>query len=366
MPFVEIKANNVSVKKMRTHENLCETSTKQEMLRGAALKVRVKSERRLGWDTEEKTPDTDITWTMGRMGIIFRATGKEEDYSQKKKRQDSSFLAKKIAINLQDKSRYNSNDGLFSRGIVGKVSFTTLEKSRDCQLVYVAHTHNVYYTRLFYGAFQRSTKISVYRAIVLSALLYESESRVIYRHHLWLLKHFHQRCLRTIHWTDYMTNVSVLEQAGVSSMEAMLMRTELRWAGHVSRMGDHRLPKIVLYGELATGCRKRGAPKKRYKDSLKQHLSLGHIDCHQWSTLASSRDSWRHTIHDAASSFENARRVSLEEKRKQRKNHVLPIPPGGDFLLCLLQPDLPIPHQPFKPPVHLQQAWGVPFSNLCS
>ncbi|KAJ7417904.1 hypothetical protein WISP_62206 [Willisornis vidua] len=28
-------------------------------------------------------------------------------------------------------------------------------------------------------------------------------------------------------------------------------------------MEDHRLLKIVLYGELATGCGKRGAPKKR-------------------------------------------------------------------------------------------------------
>ncbi|KAJ7425665.1 hypothetical protein WISP_22581 [Willisornis vidua] len=93
----------------------------------------------------------------------------------------------------------------------------------------------------------------------------------------------------------------------------MLMRTQLHRAGHVSRMEDHPLSKIVLYGEPATSCHKRGVLKK---DSLKQHLSLGHIDCHRWSTLASNRDSWRHTIHHTAASFENARRVSLEEKRQ--------------------------------------------------
>ncbi|KAJ7410012.1 hypothetical protein WISP_111218 [Willisornis vidua] len=93
----------------------------------------------------------------------------------------------------------------------------------------------------------------------------------------------------------------------------MLLRTQLHWAGHISRMEDHCFSKIVLYAELATGCVKRGAPKWRYKDSLKQYLSLGHIDCHQWSTLASNRDSWRHTIHDAAASFENAHRTSLKE-----------------------------------------------------
>ncbi|KAJ7411265.1 hypothetical protein WISP_103565 [Willisornis vidua] len=92
-------------------------------------------------------------------------------------------------------------------------------------------------------------------------------------------------------------------------------------------MEDHHLPKIVLYVELVPSCSKRGAPKKRYKDSLKQYLSLGQIDCHQWSTLAFNMDSWRHTIHDTAASFENARRVSLKEKRQHRKNRSLPISP---------------------------------------
>ncbi|KAJ7418050.1 hypothetical protein WISP_61283 [Willisornis vidua] len=100
-------------------------------------------------------------------------------------------------------------------------------------------------------------------------------------------------------------------------------------------MEDHHLPKIVLYGELASGCRKRGAPKKRYKDSLKKYLSLGHIDCHQWSTLASKRDIWRHTIHDAAASFEYARGDSLEEKDNAERTipHQYHL---KDVLLCLL------------------------------
>ena len=120
---------------------------------------------------------------------------------------------------------------------------------------------------------KKATKFSVYRAVVLTILLYGSEWWVTYRHHLRLLERFHQRCLRSIlniHWSDYITNVEVLQQAGITSVEAMLMKTQLRWAGHVSRMEDHRLPKIVLYGELSTGHRDRGAPKKRYKDSLKK------------------------------------------------------------------------------------------------
>ncbi|KAJ7415836.1 hypothetical protein WISP_75833 [Willisornis vidua] len=153
---------------------------------------------------------------------------------------------------------------------------------------------------------KKSTKISAYRAIVLSTLLYGSESWVIYCHHLQLLERFHQSCLRSIlniHWCDYVTSVSVLEQAGVSSIEAMLIRTQLCWAGHVSRMEDRCLLKIVLYGELATGCHKRRALKKRYKDSLKNTSALAIL-------AATSRDSWICAIHDAAASFVNACRLN--------------------------------------------------------
>ena len=41
---------------------------------------------------------------------------------------------------------------------------------------------------------------------------------------------------------------------------------------------DHGLPKIVMFGELSTGHRERGAPKKRFRDSLKKSLTTCNID----------------------------------------------------------------------------------------
>ena len=169
------------------------------------------------------------------------------------------------------------------------------------------------------------TKIRVYRAVVLTTLLYGSETWVTYRSHIRLLERFHQRCLRTIlniHWSDYVTNVEVLEQAEIPSIEAMLLKFQLRWAGHVSRMDDHRLPKIVMYGELSTGHRERGAPKKRFKDCLKKSLTACDIDHKSWSELAADRGAWRHTIHQAANQFEENRRDAAKEKRQKRKDRV--------------------------------------------
>ena len=183
-----------------------------------------------------------------------------------------------------------------------------------------------------------TTKISVYRAVVLTTLLYGSESWVAYRNHLNLLERFHQRCLRTIlniHWSDYINNLKVLERADMTSIETMLLKTQLRWAGHVFRMDDHRLPKITLFGELSSGHRNRGAPKKRFKDSLKKSLGACDINHLEWSTLAGDRSTWRHTINKAASSFEATRRSLIEEKRQRRKHRAASTPnPDETFSCC--------------------------------
>ncbi|GFN79142.1 hypothetical protein PoB_000564800 [Plakobranchus ocellatus] len=132
------------------------------------------------------------------------------------------------------------------------------------------------------------TKIQVYRAVVLTTLLYGSETWVTYSSHIRLLERLHQRCLRTIlqiHWSDLVTNVEVLEQAEIPSIEALIAKSQLRGAGHVFRMKDHRLPKIALYGEIRSGHRYRGAPKKRYKDCLKKTFTACNID-HQTGLIS--------------------------------------------------------------------------------
>ena len=100
----------------------------------------------------------------------------------------------------------------------------------------------------------------------------------------------------------------------------MLIKSQLSWAEHVFRMSDYRLPKMILYGELSTSHRDRGASKRRYKDSLKKSLSTYHIDHNQWSTFAADQGFWRHIIHQTASSFENSRKINLKEKPCKREN----------------------------------------------
>ena len=81
----------------------------------------------------------------------------------------------------------------------------------------------------------------------------------------------------------------MLERAGLASIFALLAQRRLRWLGHVRRMDDSRIPKDLLYRELADGARSRGRPSLRYKDSCKRDLKEAGIDLETWESLAENR-----------------------------------------------------------------------------
>jgi len=98
------------------------------------------------------------------------------------------------------------------------------------------------------------TKVQVYRAVVLTTLLYDSKTWTLYRRYVKKLDSFHRRCLRRILriiWLqDRVPNTTVLEQFGTTGIELILFRTQFRWSAHVSHMSDERVRKCMLYGQL--------------------------------------------------------------------------------------------------------------------
>ena len=79
------------------------------------------------------------------------------------------------------------------------------------------------------------TKCNVYRAIILSGLLYSSETYTLYRRHIQRLSQIHIGHLRAIlgfRWSNRVTNKEV---------------RQITWTGHVVRMNEDRLP-MASYG----------------------------------------------------------------------------------------------------------------------
>ena len=159
-------------------------------------------------------------------------------------------------------------------------------------------------------------------AIVLPTLLYGAETWTSYRRHQKSLEAFHQRSLRRvlrIHWSARRANVSVLEQAEMKGIEAMLMKLQLHWAGHVLWMDDHRLPKQCLYGEIEDHKRSAGGQKKRFKNVIGSHLDNAGIKRKEWTILAADRPACRSAMHQGVQDDEKRRRNHSITKRQEKK-----------------------------------------------
>nr|VZI03759.1 unnamed protein product [Spirometra erinaceieuropaei] len=93
---------------------------------------------------------------------------------------------------------------------------------------------------------QLSTKLKMYKAVILPTLLYGAETWTVYTRQARRLNHFHPSCLRRIlrlNWQDRIPDTEVLERTGILSIYSMLRQMQLRWSGHLVRMDDERLPK---------------------------------------------------------------------------------------------------------------------------
>ncbi|KAK7865974.1 hypothetical protein R5R35_009402 [Gryllus longicercus] len=143
------------------------------------------------------------------------------------------------------------------------------------------------------------TKIMVFKAVVLSILLYGSECWTIYKKHVKTLEKFQMRQLRNIlgiKWQDFISNQRIRDQTGCITIENILARNQLRWIGHVTRMSEERTPKQILYGELAEGNRRQGGQLKRYKDGI--HAMIKNIGIKDtWETLCQDRSKWRNVCY---------------------------------------------------------------------
>ena len=165
------------------------------------------------------------------------------------------------------------------------------------------------------------TKLKVYRAVVLPSLLYGCETWSVYRRHLKQLERFHQRALRSIlgiRWQDRATNTEVFKRTNCISIEAMLLKSCLRWTGHVIRMEDQRIPKQLLFGELEQGHRRQGRPCKRFKDTVKAGLQWCDIPPTELVATALDRQRWRTLSQSASSALEEERRHQAQSARERR------------------------------------------------
>ncbi|VDL99768.1 unnamed protein product [Schistocephalus solidus] len=98
-------------------------------------------------------------------------------------------------------------------------------------------------------------------------------------------------------------------------------------------MDDDRLPKQLFYGDVATGARRQGGKKRRYKDTLKKSLKQLQINPVIWEDLARNRPAWKMIVKTAAAIYEANRIAAAKAKRAARKSPAPPIKTASDQAL---------------------------------
>ena len=197
-----------------------------------------------------------------------------------------------------------------------------MDKELDCRIQCATTSFGRLWDRLWSSHdISNKTKISVYKAAITSALLFGAETWTLYQRHFVRLRRVQQRHLRAIlrvPYTDRITNDQILDRAGVPDIEMIVRKMQLRWAGHVARMSDNRIPKQLLFGELTIGTRTVGRPLLRWKDSLKDTLKQSNISTTHLQDTATDRSAWRRSIHDGLVLYDDSRRERNATKRARR------------------------------------------------
>nr|VZI51958.1 unnamed protein product [Spirometra erinaceieuropaei] len=142
---------------------------------------------------------------------------------------------------------------------------------------------------------QLSTKLKMYKAVILPTLLYGAETWTVYTRQARRLNHFHLSCLRRIlrlNWQDRIPDTEVLERTGILSIYAILKQMQLRWSGHL--------------------------------DTLKSSLKRLQINPTNWEELARDRPTWRRTVKTGAAIYEANRIAAAKAKREARKSQLRP------------------------------------------
>ena len=125
-----------------------------------------------------------------------------------------------------------------------------------------------------------TTKVALYRACVLSSLLYGAETWTLLAAHTRRLEAFHHRCLRRIlrvWWWEKVTNEEVRERTGMGLLSTIIQKRRLQWVGHVERMGEDRMPRVLLDGRLKGRKKAFAGARKKWVDIIRKEVEAAGV-----------------------------------------------------------------------------------------
>lgn len=151
----------------------------------------------------------------------------------------------------------------------------------------------------------RTTKIKIYKSVIRPILTYGSETWTMTKAMEAKLRCFERKILRKIfgpyhdpNTNQYRmrTNCEVKQIYNDNDIVQEIKSQRLRWAGHVHRLPNDRLTKLI-WEEAPTGKRPLGRPRMRWRDNIRSDLTIMNIPTDP--TLMEDRTRWKQIVQSA-------------------------------------------------------------------
>ena len=129
------------------------------------------------------------------------------------------------------------------------------------------------------------TKLRIFDTVVISNGLYGCATWNITDAQIRKLESWKFRHLKKMlkyKWSDYCSYVDILDRIrsydiNIGTMEMTIRKRRLLYLGHVIRMEDVRLPKMMLFGSIDLGKKVAGGQETSYRKCIKSDLKVCHM-----------------------------------------------------------------------------------------
>ena len=149
----------------------------------------------------------------------------------------------------------------------------------------------------------KKLKGKVLGACVTPAMLYGLETLPVSEKHQHRLQVCENNCVRRsagVKRVDRRRMDELREEVGIQMcLMGRLVKSRMKWAGHVERMKEDRLP-MMAYVHQERGKGKRGRPRMGCRDCIERDMRKGELEDADWRTVAKDRGQWRRVVHRAA------------------------------------------------------------------
>ena len=142
------------------------------------------------------------------------------------------------------------------------------------------------------------TKRIVYLTVIVSILLFGSETWVLTEELHRQLECFHNQCVRVMcgvtywrQWQQHIRADTLLERLQLTQMRELTYQRQLRWLGHVRRMSEDRLPRRLLTSWVYHP-RASGGQMMNYGRSVQKALYWAGVEQDEWFDLSQERAAW--------------------------------------------------------------------------